>query len=156
AVVPELKPVWTAELLALIPALEQVAHCNHDQAKRFTEKVLAFVECNNELAESMVGRLLEEVGIKGRCRQKQHDVRKLLVEKGRLLRERNYFSDRATGYRHGNFYVCGPGVRFEESAPPPPHPVSICYLSVGFTPLDSTADDWLDFVMEARRLACDR
>ena len=66
AVVPELKLVWTASLLALVPELVEVAHCSHDQAKRFIEKVLAFVECNNELAESMVGRLLEEVGIKGR------------------------------------------------------------------------------------------
>jgi hypothetical protein len=36
------------------------------------------------------------------------------------------------------------------------HTVSIHYLSVGFTPLDSTGDHWLDFVMEGRRLACDR
>jgi len=80
-------------------------------------------------------------------------VRKLLVEKGLLLKQKNYFSDPDSGYRHGNFYVCGPGVRFEESGPHNTTPVSICYLSVGFTPLYSTADDWLDFVMEGRRLA---
>ena len=123
---------------------------------KFFEKVLAFVECNNELAESMVGRLLEEVSIKGRSRQKQHDVRKLLVDKGLLLKQKNYFSDKATGYRHGTFYICGPGVRFEESAPHTPHPVSISYLSLEVSPVDSTSDDWLDFVMEGRRLACDR
>jgi hypothetical protein len=33
AVVPELKPVWTASLLGLIPELVQIAHCNYDQAK---------------------------------------------------------------------------------------------------------------------------
>jgi hypothetical protein len=27
---------------------------------------------------------------------------------------------------------------------------------VDFTPLDSTSNDWLDFVIERRRLACDR
>jgi hypothetical protein len=156
AVVPELKLVWTAELLALVPEVEKTAYCSHDQAKVFIEKVLAFVECNNELAESMVGRLLEEVGIKGRCRQKQHDVRKLLVEKGLLLKQKNYFSDPDTGYRHGNFYICGPGVRFEESGPHNTHPVSIHYLSLNTAPLDPMSDDWLDFVMEARRLACDR
>jgi hypothetical protein len=157
AVVPELKLVWTASLLGLIPELVQLAHCNYDQAKAFIEKVLAFVEANNELAESMVGRLLEEVGIKGQSRQKQHDVRKLLVEKGLLLKQKSYFSDTATGYRHGNFYVCGAGVRFEEeSVPHTPHTVSICYLSLTTSPVDSTSDDWLDFVMEARRLACDR
>jgi hypothetical protein len=155
-VVPELKLVWTAELLALVPEVEKTAYCSHDQAKVFIEKVLAFVEANNELAESMVGRLLEEVGIKGKCRQKQHDVRKLLVDKGLLLKEKNYFSDKSTGYRHGNFYICGAGVRFEESGPHTHTPVSISYLSLAVTPLDSTSDDWLDFVMESRRLTCDR
>ena len=77
-----------AELLALIPEVENTAHCSCDQAKVFIEKVLAFVEANNELAESMVGNLLEEVGIKGKCRLKQHDVRKLLVEKGLLLKQK--------------------------------------------------------------------
>jgi hypothetical protein len=156
AVVPDLKLVWTAELLALVPELATVAYVSHDQAKVFIEKVLAFVEGNNELAQSMVGNLLEEVGIKGRCRQKQHDVRKLLVDKGLLLKEKNYFSDKATGYRHGNFYICGPGVRFEESGPHTPHTVSISYLSVAVTPVDATGGDWLDFVMEGRRWACDR
>jgi hypothetical protein len=155
-VVPDLKLVWTAELLALVPEVEKTAHCSQDQAKRFIEKVLAFVECNNELAESMVGRLLEEAGIKGKCRQKQHDVRKLFVDKGLLLKEKNYFSDKATGYRHGNFYICGSGVRFEESGPHTTHTVSICYLSVAVTPVAPTGNDWLDFVLESRRLACDR
>jgi len=88
--------------------------------------VLAFVESNNELAKSMVGKLLEETGIKGSSGQKQHDVRKLLVDKGLLLKQKNYFSDKTTGYRHGNFYICG------------------------------AVHDWLDFVMECRRLACDQ
>jgi hypothetical protein len=156
AVVPDLKLVWTAELLALIPELATVAHASREQAKVFIEKVLAFVEANSELAESMVGSLLEEVGIRGKCRQKQHDVRKLMVDQGLLLKQRNYFSDPATGYRHGNFYICGPGVRFEEFVPHTTHTVSICYLSVAVTPVDATSDDWLDFVMEGRRLGCDR
>ena len=121
--------MWTAELLALIPEVEKTAHCSHDQAEVFIEKVLAFVEANNELAESVVGNLLEEVGIKGKCRLKQHDVRKLLVEKGVLLKQRNYFSDPDTGYRHGNFYICGPEVRFEEFVPHTTHTVyslSVC------------------------------
>jgi hypothetical protein len=157
AVVPELKLVWTASLLSLIPELIQIAHCDYDQAKRFIEKVLAFVEVNNELAENMVGNLLEEVGIKGKCRQKQHDVRKLLVEKRVIWKQKNYFNDTDSGYRHGNFYICGTGVRFaEESVPHTPHTVSISYLSVEYSPVDSTSDDWLDFVMEARRLQCDQ
>jgi hypothetical protein len=141
AVVPELKLVWTASLLGLIPELVQLAHCDYDQAKGFIEKVLAFVECNNELAESMVGRLLEEVGIKGKCRQKQHDVRKLLVDKGLLLKQKNYFSDPDTGYKHGNFYICGPGVRFEEPGHTPTHLFLfyIClWMSLPWTPRPMT------------------
>ena len=130
AMVPEPKLVWTAELLALIPKVAALAHADYDQAKALVEKVLAFVEANNELAESMVGNLLEEVGIKGRSRQKQHDVRKLLVEKGMLLKQKNYYSDKATGYRHGNFYICGMGVRFGDDAQYTPQPVSIYYLSL--------------------------
>jgi hypothetical protein len=157
AVVPDLKLVWTPALLALIPELAALAHASQEQAKRFIERVLAFVEAHNELAESMVGNLLEETGIKGRSRQKQHDVRKLLVEKGVLLKQKNYFSDKATGYRHGNFYVCGAGVRFgEEAVPHTPHTVSICYPSLITAPVDASSDDWLDFVMEGRRLLCDQ
>jgi hypothetical protein len=157
AVVPELKLVWTADLLALIPELVDVAFCSYDQAKAFIEKVLSFVEANNELAESMVGKLLEEVGIKGRSRQKQHEVRKFLVDKGLLLKQKNYFSDKVTGYRHGNFYICGLGVRFEEEVVPhTPQTVSICYLSLNVTPLTRDSDDWLDLVMERRRLGCER
>ena len=114
------------------------------------------MEANNELAESMVGNLLEEVGIKGRSRQKQHDVRKLLVDKGLLLKQKNYYSDPDSGYRHGNFYICGPGVWFEESGTHTTRTVSICDLSLEVSPVDATSDDWLDFLMESRRLACDR
>jgi hypothetical protein len=128
--VPPLKLVWTTTLLALIPGLAAVAHANHDQARAFLETVLSFVEGRSELSESMVGSLLERCGIKGRSRQKQHDIRKLLVEQGLLIKERNYFSDKTTGYRHGNFYICGLAVSFEEEARPhTPHTVSI-YLSL--------------------------
>src|SRR5262249_20405686 len=113
AVNPSLKLVWTACLLDLLPELAAVAHCNQDQAKVLVEKVLAFVQSHNELAESMVGRLLEHVGIRGRSRQKQHDVRKFLVEKGLLVKKYNYYQDKATGYRQGNFYGCGLAVTFE-------------------------------------------
>ena len=114
------------------------------------------MEAHNELAKSMVGKLLEETGIKGSSGQKQHDVRKLLVQKGLLIKQKNYFSDKTTGYRHGNFYVCGAGVQFEEeSVSHHTPPVSISYLSLNTSPVDSTSDDWLDFVMEGRRMACE-
>ena len=157
AVVPDMKLAWTPALLALVPELAALAHGTEEQARRFIENVLAFVECNNELAESMVGNLLEEAGIKGKSRQKQHDVRKLLVEKGLLVKQKNYYCDQATGYRHGNFYICGSGVRFEEqSAPPHTTPTVSIYLSLDIEPVDATSHDWLDFVMEGRRLACDQ
>jgi hypothetical protein len=34
--------------------------------------------------------------------------------------------------------------------------VSIDYLSLKVAPIDPASDDWPDFVMEARRVACDR
>jgi hypothetical protein len=152
----ELKLVWTAPLLALVPELAALAHTSDDLAKVFMEKVLAFVEAHNELAESMVGNLLEEAGIKGRSRQKQHDVRKFLVEKGLLVKQKNYFKDPNSNYRHGNFYICGSGVRFEQEAVShTTHTVSICYLSLEETSIESDSEDWLDLVMESRRLTCD-
>ena len=152
-----MKLVWTPAILTLIPKLAAPGyHATEEQAQRFIEKVLAFVDCNNELAESMVGNLLEEAGIKGKSRQKQHDVRKLLVENGLLIKRKNYFWDQTTGYRHGNFYICGAGVRFEESELHNTHPVSIDYLSFDTSPIDTTSHDWLDFVMEVRRLGCDQ
>jgi hypothetical protein len=135
-VVPDYKLVWTADLLNVVPKLASVAHTTDDRARLLLEKVLAFVQGRSELAESMVGRLLEASGIKGRSRQKQHDVRKLLVERGLLVKQFNYFQDKATGYRHGNFYVCGLEVSFEHEAKAarvfaaPQHPPLYLFLSV--------------------------
>ena len=154
-VVPDLNLIWTPMLLGLIPELAALAHTTPDKAKLLIEKVMAFVESNNELAESMVGNLLEDCGINGRSRQKQHDVRKFLVEKGLLVKQKNYFSDKATGYRHGNFYTCSLEVRFEEEPPPQgTHTVSI-YLSLNIVSGEETEADLLDFVLEKRRLACE-
>jgi len=156
AVVPELKLAWTACLLHLIPELVEIAHCSHDQAKIFMEKVLAFVECNNELAESMVGKLLEEVGIKGQSRKKQYDVWRFVMDKSLMIKQKNYFADKETGYRHGNFYICAAGIRFDEDVSHTPHTVSMLYLSLNVAPVNSSSDDWVDLVMEGRRLACER
>src|SRR5262249_41091117 len=43
ALVPDLKLVWTADLLALVPEVEKTAYCSHEQANVFIEKVLDFV-----------------------------------------------------------------------------------------------------------------
>jgi hypothetical protein len=159
--VPDYKLVWTSDLLNVVPELASVAHTTADQAKLLSEKVLAFVQGRSELAESMVGRLLEQVGIKGRSRQKQHDVRKLLVERGLLVKQFNYFQDKVSGYRHGNFYVCGLAVSFEHEAKAArvffaaPHPPRIySHPSLDEEPDGFSPDDWLDLVMESRRLAC--
>jgi hypothetical protein len=133
--VPDYKLVRTSDLLDVVPELVSVAHTTADQAKILLEKVLAFVQGHSELAESMVGRLLQASGIKGRSRQKQHDVRKLLVERGLLVKQFNYFQDQVTGYRPGNSYVSGLAVRFEHeveaarvffAAPHPPVSIVIC------------------------------
>jgi hypothetical protein len=162
AVSASLKLVWTPTLVGLLPELAAVAHTDQDQAKVLLERVLAFVQSHNELAESMVGRLLEQCGIKGRSRQKQHDVRKFLVERGLLVKQYNYYRDKATGYRHGNFYVCGVAVTFEHeeeaaelfAATPHTHCI-YSHLSLYQEPPGSSNDDWLDLIMENRRLACE-
>jgi hypothetical protein len=55
----------------------------------------------------------------------------LAVDKGLLLKQKNYFSDKTTGYRHGNFYICRPGVRFEESVPHTTHCIYFISVCVG-------------------------
>jgi hypothetical protein len=163
AVNPHLRLVWTSALLNLVPELAAVAHCDQEQAKVLLEKVLAFLQSHNELAESLVGRLLERCGIKGRSRQKQHDVRKFLVEQGLLVKSYNYYKDQATGYRHGNFYVCGLEVVFEHqqgagrvfAATPHTH-CNYSHLSLHEEPGGFNDGDWLDLIMESRRLACDQ
>jgi len=156
--VPALKLDWTPTLLTLIPELAALAHADQDQARAFLEKVLAFVQGRNELSESMVGRLLEQCGIKGQSRQKQHDVRKFLVEQGLLIKQRNYFCDKTTGYRHGNFYICGLAVSFEEEeerARHTTHTVSI-YLSFDIAASDGSELGWQELVMYRRHLVCEK
>jgi hypothetical protein len=73
-----------------------------------------------------------------------------------LIKQRNYFIDKATGYRHGNFYVCGTGVRFEEeggqvSDTPP----CIYYLSLDSEFESEPCLTEEEMVMERRLLACD-
>src|SRR5262249_17317068 len=130
---PELKLIWTPLLLAFLPDLAVVAHCDQQKAKVFLESVLGWVERHSELSESMVGTLLEAAGMKGFSRQKQHDVRRLLADTGLILKQKNYFHDKTTGYCHGNFYICGLTVQFEEEATATAHnthhTVSIGYLS---------------------------
>jgi hypothetical protein len=154
--VPEAKLIWTVGLLALLPEVAEVAYCTVEEARKALELLLGFVEENNELSESMVGRLLGVCGINGKSRQKQHDVRKLLERHGLLIKQRNYFIDKATGYRHGNFYVCGTGVRFEEeggqvSDTPP----CIYYLSLDSEFESEPCLTEEEMVMERRLLACD-
>jgi hypothetical protein len=153
---PALRLEWTPALLDLLPELARVARCDVDQAKRLLEEVLGFVESHNELAESMVGRLLERVGVKGRSRQKQHEVRRFLVENGLLVKRYNYYQDKASGYRHGNFYVCGAAVTFAHEAgvfaSTPPTPGIYSYPSLG---RGLSEEDRLGLVQEGRRLACE-
>ena len=156
--VPALKLVWTATLLSLIPDFAALAHADQEQARHFLEKVLSFVQGRNELSESMVGRILEQCQIKGQSRQKQHDVRKFLVQQGLLIKQHNYFCDKATGYRHGNFYICGLGVAFkeeEEQARHNPHTVSI-YLSFDIAANDGSELGWQELLMYRRHLACEK
>ncbi len=147
--------VWTPSLKGLLPTLAGLAKTDDDKAMKLMETVLAFVARHSELAEPKVGTLLSACGIKGRSRGKQHKVRKFLVDEKLIVLHKNYVSDKASNFRHGNFYVLGPEVRFHEdeqaSPPTPPHPpVSIDYLSF------SHGSDEVEYRQEARRLACER
>lgn len=130
---------------------------SQEQARNFLDTILCFVQGRNELSKSMVGRLLEQCGIKGKSGQKQTDVRNCLVNAGILIKQRNYFCDKASGYRHGNFYICGLLVEFQEEAQPhtPPHTVSIYLSFVNAADGDDTVE-WREVVMEQRRQACER
>jgi hypothetical protein len=152
--VPESRLVWTVALLGLIPEVAEVAHCSHDKAKTFIELILAFVQENNELSESMVSRLLQTCGIKGKDRGKQYDVRKLLKDRRALIKVKNYYIDQATGYRHGDFHICGAEVRFEEDSSDTPTTVSI-YLSLNT--LNDTEHDRVEaeVIIQQRLLACE-
>jgi hypothetical protein len=145
---PQSRLVWTAALLQMVPGLASIAHADFDQAKAFLESVLCFVEDHNELSETMTGMLLQKCDIKGKSRQKQHDVREYLVQQGLLIKQRNYYKDRASGYCHGNLYICGLAVAFEEEPYNTTLPVSI-YLSLNVI----SEDNDLAIVIERRRLA---
>ena len=148
--------VWSSSLMALLPDLADLANATNDQAKNFLKTVLCFVEEHNELSESMVGILLKQNGIKGDSRQKQHDVRQFLVTKGLLIKQRNYFNDKSTGYRHGNFYICGLSVEFKKEAQPQgTHTVSI-YLSLFDASEVNEAEQSYNIVLERRRSTCER
>ena len=89
-------------------------------------------------------------------------MRKFLVEKGLLVKKFNYFHDKATGYRHGNFYVCGLEVMFQHEVEASQvfaetqHTTCIySYPSLCDEDAAFPTEEWLELVMESRRLACD-
>jgi hypothetical protein len=151
---PPLTLDWTPRLEGLLPRLAVVAKTDLDGAKAVMETILVFVARHSELAKPKVGTLLSECGIKGRSQGKQHKVRKFFVDEGLIVLHKNYVSDKASKFRHGNFYFLGPEVRFQESdqaSPPTPHtPVSTYYPSFSG---DREGDE---YKQEARRLACEK
>lgn len=136
-----------------------------EKAREFLDSLLTHVNTENELALSFVGKLMERAGIKGsRNQQKRHDVRQFLKDAGLLILQQRYFCDNATGYRHGDFFICGAAVQFTEACKPkvvvvaedtPGNPVSIPYLS------GEKETGWLEdteiaeLVLESRRLMCE-
>jgi hypothetical protein len=78
------------------------------------------------------------------------------------VKKYNYFQDKATGYRHGNFYVCGLEVIFQHEVEASQvfanttHTTCIySYLSLSDEDVGFPSEEWLELVMESRRLACD-
>jgi len=82
-----------------------------EKAREFLDLLLVHVNTQNELALSFVGRLMEKAGIKGsENQQKRHNIRQFLKDTGLLILQQRYFCDNATGYRHGDFFICGAAV----------------------------------------------
>ena len=158
---PTLTLVWIPRLTALLPHLADLAVTKIEGAKTFLESILVFVSRHCELSESKVGQLLTAQGIKGKSRNKQHLVRKFLVDQGLIVLHKNYVSDSRSNLRHGNYYYLGPEVVFSEdcmesaSHPHTPHhttppPVST-YLSSSWEGMDE-----VECRQEARRLICEK
>jgi hypothetical protein len=155
-----LKLIWTPALHDLRHDLQQVAHCSAEQAKNFTELVLGFVHRKSELAYSMVGILMAQIGINGKSHGKQKDVLNALLNHNAIHKTHNHFHDKTSGYRHGAFYIVNRLITFEgegiTAGSPHTHTVSIDNLPLSYEPLFSNEDDVLDFVTETRRLNADR
>jgi hypothetical protein len=152
---PRLRLVWTPRLTAVLPRLADLAVTDMARAKMFLEAVLVFVDRHCELSESKVGTLLIAQGIKGKSRNKQHLVRKCLVDHELIVLHKNYVSDSTSKLLHGNFYYLGPEVGFaEENVESPKHytpPPSVStYLSFSYEGLDE-----VECRQEVRRLTCE-
>jgi hypothetical protein len=87
--------------------------CDVDQARHAFGVVANMVDTRSEMGLEFLQRLLRGCGIA--CNKaKAHRVKEFLRQQGFIVKVRNHFHDDASGYRHGAFYVLGPGVRFEE------------------------------------------
>jgi hypothetical protein len=151
---PEKKLIWTVPLLALLPEVAEIAHCSVEEARKCIELILGFVEENNELSKSMVGRLLQMCSINGKSGQKQYELRQFLKDQGLLIKVKNYYCDQATGYRHGDFHICGEGVRFEAADSGTHTPLSI-YLSLDDEYETEPCLSEAEMLMEGRLLNCE-
>ncbi len=148
----------------LVPLAEILGVCV-DKARKFLDALLLHVHTKNELALLYVGKFMEKAGIKGsKNQQKRVDVRQFLKEAGLLILQQRYYCDQATGYRHGDFFICGAAVQFTVTYRPkvmvaaedtPGPPVSISYLSEGEEPGCLDKDQITELVLEGRRLACE-
>lgn len=151
--------VWTPRLYDLRHDVQNLTGCTPEQAKAFVELVLSFVHRKAELAYSMVGRLLTQVGIKGQSHARQGEIISLLRQGGFICKTHNHHNDNLTGYRHGAFYICGADVvHFEGEATTThtTHTVSIDYLPLEYEPLMTNAQEINDFLREGRRLEANR
>jgi hypothetical protein len=102
---------WTVELGLMLPSLASIMGCDLEQARHAFNIVANMVDSRSEMALHFIQRLLRGCGIA--CNKtKAHRVKEFLRQEGFLVKVRNHFHDSATGYRHGAFYVLGPGVRF--------------------------------------------
>jgi len=113
---PVLAIVWTPELARLVRELTPVLNCSMTQAKDLLKLVFNWIEAKNEMAYSIVGSLMNRVGIKAH-NDKVRDFLFALKRNGFVAKAKNYghFRDFDGQVRkHGNFYLNTSKVMFRE------------------------------------------
>ena len=148
----------TAQVLDLLHELQSLTFADAEKTEAFFNELVNQVDRKGELSMSLVGVLLKRNGIRGLCRGKMVAIRHFLEGSGVLMKRHKAYWDyrnERSGQRHGDFFVLGLAVQFEEDKSlvlfQPHTPVSIG--SVHDRTEEQEQND--DMLMEARFMRCD-
>ena len=153
---PVLGVVWTPDLARLVRELTPVLHCSMAQAKEFLKLFFNWIEARNETAYSIVGLLMNRVGIKAH-NDKVAAFFAVMKGHGFIEKVKNYghFRDADGEVRqHGNFYVNTAKVVFREQMGNEAinqQGIQSLYLLY----LSFLSSDYCEYLLEHRRLVLD-